>query len=549
MKWPPCAIFLLCGSAAPSALFVDVTVPSGIVWRNWNGQSTDRYLVESTTGGVGFLDFDNDGLLDLFLVNSGDTPHAHSGKPVRCALYRNLGSGKFVDVARQAGVADLPFYGMGIAAADYDNDGFTDFYVSGYPRGALFHNNGNGTFTNVTAKARVQNEGDWGASAAWFDYDRDGRLDLFIANYVQFSYSDKKHCLFGGQATYCAQMEYQGSVSRLFHNNGDGTFSDVTVHAGIGNLPGRGLGVVAVDADGDGWPDLFVARDASPNLLLINRHDGTFRDRGLEKEIAYNPDGIARSGMGIDAGDLNGDELPDFVITNFDHEYHALYLSSPAGVYKDATISSGLARYTRRYVGWGAKFIDFDNDGALDLLIANGHLHEQINISNREVSYREPILALTNDGTGRFRSVETPGSPTFESEILGRGLASGDFDNDGFVDAVVMNLNDRPVLLHNSAASAHSWIGVKLQGTRSNRDAIGARLTLRSSNRSVTRWIVGGGSFLSSSDGRVVFGLGAAREAGVLEILWPDQVKQTVSNLRLNSYNTVVEPAGSAAGR
>jgi len=528
MNW----LALLFYSAAAAPLFVDVTASSGISWRHSNDQSPDHYLVESTTGGAGFFDFDNDGRLDIFLVNG------RGAQPVHCALYRNLGSGKFVDVARSAGVAEIPFYGMGIAAADYDNDGFTDFYVSGYPAGALFHNNGNGTFTNVTAKAGVQNEGEWGASAAWFDYDRDGQLDLFVANYVQFSYADKKHCLFGAQPTYCAQTEYQGSVSRLYHNNGDGTFSDVTVQAGIGNLAGRGLGVVAVDADGDGWPDLFVARDASPNLLLINQHDGTFRDAGLEKEIAYNADGVARSGMGVDAGDLNGDGLPDFAVTNFDHEYHALYLSNPGGAYKEATVSSGLARLTRPYVGWGLKFVDFDNDGALDLLIANGHLHEQINMSNREVNYREPILFLENDGTGRFHRVEIPGNP-----ILGRGLASGDFDNDGFPDAVVMNLNDRPVLLHNSAASGHSWVGIKLQGPRSNRDAIGARLTLRSSNGTMTRWVVGGGSFLSSNDRRIVFGLRSSRAAGTLDILWPNQMKQTVSNLKLNLYNTIIEPA------
>jgi enediyne biosynthesis protein E4 len=530
MNWLALALY---GTAASAALFVDVTGPAGISWRHSNGQSMDHYLVESTTGGAGFFDFDNDGLLDIFLVKG------HGAQPVHCALYRNLGSGKFADVAQAAGVADIPFYGMGIAASDYDNDGFTDFYVTGYPAGALFHNNRNGTFTNVTATAGVQNQGQWGASAAWFDYDRDGRLDLFVANYVQFSYSEKKHCLFGTQPTYCAQTEYQGSVSRLFHNNGDGTFSDVTARAGIENLSGRGLGVVAVDADGDGWPDLFVARDASPNLLLINQHDGTFRDAGLEKEIAYNADGVARSGMGVDAGDLNGDGRPDFVVTNFDHEYHALYLSNAAGGYKEATVSSGLARLTRPYVGWGVKFVDFDNDGALDLLIANGHLHEQINMSNREVNYREPILLLKNDGTGRFRRAEIPGGP-----ILGRGLATGDFDNDGFVDAIVMNLNARPVLLHNSAASGHSWVGVKLQGTHSNRDAIGSRLTLRSSNGTMTRWIVGGGSFLSSNDRRVVFGLGGAREAGALEILWPDQRKQTVPNPKLNSYTTITEPAG-----
>ncbi len=542
MTWPRAALALVFASILPPAVFVDVTATSGISWRHWNGQSADRYLVETTTGGVGVFDFDRDGRLDIFMVNGGNTPHAHSEKPVRCALYRNLGSGKFADVAQQTGVAELPFYGMGVAAADYDNDGSTDFYVTGYPRGALFHNNGNGTFTDVTAKAQLEDAGEWGASAAWFDYDRDGRLDLFVTNYVKFSYSDQKRCVFGALPTYCAQTEYQGRVSRLFHNNGDATFSDVTGKAGMEGLPGRGLGVVAVDADGDGWQDLFVARDASPNLLLMNQHDGTFRDRGLDKDIAYNPDGIARSGMGVDAGDVNGDGLPDFVVTNFDHEYHALYISNASGPYRDATVASNLARYTRPYVGWGVKFLDFDNDGDLDLLIANGHIHEQINLSNREVGYREPILLLANDGAGRFRRVDIPSIPAFTSGILGRGLATADFDNDGYADAIVMNLNGQPVLLHNSARNGNSWVGVKLIGTRSNRDAIGAKLTLRSSHGRLTRWIAGGGSFLSSSDQRVAFGLGQAREAGTLEILWPSQVKQTVTNLKLDSYTEIQEP-------
>jgi hypothetical protein len=543
MSWWKCAALFYLAAAVPSATFVDVTEGSGISWRHSNGKSADHYLVETTTGGVGFLDFDNDGLLDIFLVNGGETPGAHSDRPVRCALYRNLGGGKFVDVAQKAGVADLPLYGMGVAAADYDNDGFTDLYVTGYPASALFHNNGDGTFTNVTSQSGMQNNGEWAASAAWFDYDRDGRLDLFVANYVKFSYADRKRCLFGNEPTYCAQTEYQGATSRLFHNEGNGTFMDVTAQAGIGDLSGRGLGVMAVDADGDGWPDIFVARDASPNLLLINQRNGTFVDKGIEAEVAYNPDGVARSGMGVDAGDLNGDALPDFVVTNFDSEYHALYLSHRGGPYKEATVSSGLARYTRRYVGWGVRFLDFNNDGALDLMIANGHIHERIAMSNQEIGYREPILLLANDGSGTFRKIEVPGNPAFEAGILGRGLASGDFDNDGFPDAIIVNLNERPVLLHNAVAHNNSWVGIKLQGVHCNRDAIGARLTLRYSNGSLTRWITGGGSFLSSSDKRIVFGLGSAQQTGTLEIVWPDGVGQTAQNLKVSTYNTIVEKA------
>ncbi len=543
LLWTAVVPMVLFASVSSWTAFVDGTESSGITWRHWNGKSADHFLVESTTGGVGILDFDNDGFQDIFLVNGGNTPARKSSGPVRCALYRNLGNGKFADVAVQAGVADLPFYGMGVSAADYDNDGYTDLYVTGYPRSTLFHNNGNGTFSDVSAKAGVQDEGAWGASAAWFDYDRDGLLDLFVTNYVQFSYADHKQCLFGSEPTYCAQTEYQGAVSRLFHNNGKGAFTDVTTKAGLGTLGGRGLGVIAIDIDGDGWSDLFVARDASPNLVLLNRRDGTFRDAGIEREIAYNSDGVARSGMGIDAADLNSDGRPDFVVTNFDHEYHALYLSTAAGQYQEATVSSGLARYTRPYVGWGVKFLDFDHDGEPDLLIANGHLHEQIEKSNKEVHYREPILLLKNDGAAKFERVAVPGNPAFETGILGRGLATADFDNDGWEDAIVMNLNERPVLLRNVTRNTNGWLGIALRGTTGNRDAIGARLTLHAGGKTATQWIAGGGSFLSSSDKRLVFGLGAATnvQSASLDIQWPNGEKQTVSNLKLSSYNVISE--------
>ncbi len=525
------AIALLLTARALSPVFEDSTDSSGIRWRHSNGESPSRFLVESTTGGVAFLDFDNDGLLDLFFV--AGTP----GSP--CALYHNLGNGKFEDVSARAGIVKLPFYGMGVAAADYDNDGFTDLYITGYPSSALFHNNGNGTFTEVTAPAGVDNKGEWGASAAWLDYDRDGRLDLFVANYVQFSYADAKKCEFAGERTYCAQTEYQGSRSHLYHNDGNGHFSDVSAASGIAASSGRALGVVAVDADGDGWVDLFVARDASPNLLLINQRDGTFRDMGIEKEIAYNSEGVARSGMGVDAADFNGDGLPDFVVTNFDHEYHALYLSDArGGPYLDAAASSGLARFTQPYVGWGVGIADFDNDGALDLLIANGHLHKRIAMANAIVSYREPPLLLTNDGRGRF---EKRASPALQTGILGRGLAVGDFDNDGLVDAAIVNLNGKPMLLHNASVERNTWVGIKLRGKKSNRDAIGARLVLHTAMGAKTAWITGGASFMSSHDRRIVFGLGSARSAGPLEIRWPNGDSQTVRDVALNRYNVIDE--------
>ena len=293
-------------------VFTDITDYAGISWKNFGGESEDRFLIEATSGGGGLLDFDSDGLLDIYLVSGGETPRGKSVTPIRNALYRGLGKLRFEDVAINAKVDHVPFYGMGVAAADYNNDGFQDLFVSGYPSCALFHNQGNGTFVDVTKQAGVQNSGRWGASATWLDYDRDGQLDLFLCNYAEFSFDDIKRCEIAGTRTYCEQKAYSGQPPTLYHNNGDGTFADVSAPAGVSKYPGRALGVVSLDVNDDGWPDLFVARDASPNLLLINGRNGTFEDRGLDAEVAYNADGVAKAGMGVDAGDVKRGRLAGF---------------------------------------------------------------------------------------------------------------------------------------------------------------------------------------------------------------------------------------------
>ena len=347
------------GVAGRSAgnIFEDVTDNSGIQWRHFNGESPDRLLIEAASGGVAFVDFDSDGLLDLFFVNGGETPKGKSQTPVRHGLFRNLGNGRFEDVTVKAGVATTSFYGMGVAAADYDNDGFQDLYMTGYLASALFHNNGNGTFRNVTQASGVENAGKWAASAAWFDYDRDGYLDLFVCNYAEISFTDPKRCEYEGKPSYCAQRAYPGQASVLYHNQGNGTFKDVSVQAGIHQLVGRAFGVVSIDFNDDGWADLYVARDASPDLLLLNQKDGTFRDAAVEAEIAYNPDGVALAGMGVDAGDVDGDGWPDIIVTNFNDEYHSLHLNRGSFPFQDGTLSSGLARFTKSYVGWGVRLL------------------------------------------------------------------------------------------------------------------------------------------------------------------------------------------------
>ena len=536
----------LCRPSLPASreIFTDVSDQAGTNWRHFNGESPDRFLIEAMSGGVAFIDFDHDGLPDIFFVNGGETPQGKSPVPVRNALYHNRGNGKFEDVAARAGVDRLPFYGMGVAAADFDNDGFTDLYITGFPSSALFHNNGNGTFTDITDKAGVRNSGKWAASAAWFDYDRDGFLDLVVCNYARLSFDDPKKCEYNGMRTYCEQTAYQGMPLTLYHNNGDGTFTDVSGAAGLAKYVGRSLGVVSVDVNDDGWPDLFVARDASPNLLLINQKNGTFADVGVDAEIAYNENGVAKAGMGVDAGDVNADGWPSFVVTNFNDEYHSLFLNRGSFPYSDWTVRSGLAAYTRAYVGWGAQFLDYDNDGNLDLIVVNGHVNPVIEITRSDVKYKEPPLLLHNNGQGIFENVKAAAGPTFRAALEGRGLAVGDFDNDGNPDVALVCLKDRPVLLHNNGVQENSWVGLELRGTKSNRDGIGAKLTLRTGNRRLVRWVTGGGSYLSSHDQRVLFGLGPgpAPETVAVEIRWPCGQIQEVSGLTTRRYHTIQEP-------
>lgn len=527
-----------------TAIYTDVTQQAGITWQHFSGESPDRFLIETMGGGVAFLDFDDDGLQDIFLVNGGETPHGKSVGAVRNALYRNLGGGKFEDVATKAGVDHMGFYGMGVAVGDFDNDGFPDLYVTGFPESAMFRNNGNGTFTNVTEKAGVKNSGKWAASAAWFDYDHDGYLDLVVTNYARFSFDDVKKCELNGTRTYCEQKAYEGMPLSLYHNNGNGTFMDVGEKSGLAKFIGRALGVIAIDVNADGWPDLFVARDASPNLLLINNRNGSFTDEALDAEVAYDSNGVAKAGMGVDAADLNEDAKPDFVVTNFNDEYHSIFISTSSLLYRDRTVASRLAAFTKSYVGWGTHFIDYDNDGNLDLLIVNGHINQVIESTRQDVKYQEPPLLLHNNGSGVFRNMREQAGPVFESEYRARGLAVGDFNNDGGVDAIFTRLDATPVLLRNNVAQNHPWVGFELQGIKSNRDAIGAKITLDAGGRKLVRWITGGGSYLSSQDKRIVIGIPHSSPNIDVEIKWPSGTVQRLTNLSLKQYHHVVEPAG-----
>ena len=527
-------------------VFTDVTGPAGITWKHFNGESPDRFLIETSCGGAAFLDFDGDGLLDIYLVNGGETPRGMSPTPVLNALYRNLGEGRFEEMAERAGVGQVGFYGMGAAAADYDNDGDQDLYVTGYPSSALFRNNGDGTFENVSERAGVENPERWGASAAWIDYDRDGLLDLFVCNYAELSFANPITCDHKGIPAYCDQKSYVPSRSRLFRNRGGGAFDDVSMASGIDRHKSRAFGVVSIDADGDGWQDLLVAGDATPNLLLRNKQDGTFEEVGFEADMAFNSEGVARSGMGIDAGDFDGDGNPDFVVTNFHDEFHALYGNGGAFPFRELSRSSGLTRFTVPYVGWGVRFIDYDNDSDQDLVIVNGHVTRTIELARRDITYLQLPLLLDNDGRGKLRDLAERAGPVFRTGHAARGLAIGDYDNDGDSDALLVRLNRRPLLLRNNRGQDSTWIGFRLEGTRSNRDAVGARVEIDWRERKSVRWLTGGGSFLASHDKRLLFGLGEAGPERVeATIQWPNGQRQRLSGLKANRYHSIVE--GKAA--
>ena len=526
-------------------IFSNVSNAAGITWKHFSGASPDRLLIETMGGGVGFIDSNGDGLLDIFLVNGGETPNGKSKAPVRNALYRNLGNGKFKDVSREAGFSDSNFYGMGVSIADYDNDGHQDIFVTGYPRCALFHNNGDGTFSDVSRVAGIENTGRWAASAAWFDYDRDGLLDLIVCNYVRFSFTGRQpDCEYDGVRTYCEQRGYEGMPLTLYHNNGNGTFTDVSEASGVAQYIGRALGVVAIDIDDNGWTDLIVTRDGSPNLLLINKGDGTFEDAGLAAEIAYDSSGNTRAGMGVDVGDINGDGYPDIVVTNFNFEYHSIFLGAKTLPFTNWTRESHVAMNTRLNVGWGAHFLDYDNDGSLDLMIVNGHINEVVEKAQNGVKYKEQPLLLCNTGKGVFENAVENAGEAFRASYTARGLAIGDFDNDGGTDAIFTCIGESPVLLHNNVASAKPWIGMELVGTKSNRDAIGSKVTMRGSEGKTVRWITSGSSYLSSHDKRIIFGLGSQfhGDSVEFEIRWPSGASQIVRGLKIRRYHKVTEP-------
>jgi hypothetical protein len=516
---------------------------SGIHWVHNAGRSTQKYLPESPGPGCAFLDYDNDGWLDLYLVNSGKSDFYTPPQPLRNALYRNNRDGTFTDVTLKAGVAAGGF-GMGVAVGDYDNDGFPDLYVTQCGRSILYHNNGDGSFTDVTERAGVGVSG-WASTAVWFDYDNDGRLDLLVCQFAEFDKNSGCGIGADGQRHYCIPKVFRPMPSWLFHNNGDGTFTDVSRESGIAAHLGKAWGAVAVDVNNDGWLDLFVSNDTVGNFLFLNRGNGRFEDAGLAADVSYSADGRARSGMGVDAADFNQDGWMDLFVANIDEEIFSLYQNNRDGTFDDRSIPLGVGLSTRWMSGWGVKFLDYDNDGDLDLFLANGFPDDLVDHFSSQVKYREPLLLFHNTG-GKFRDVSQESGPVFQKALAARGLAVGDIDNDGGLDVLVAVNNGPPVLLRNNVGRLNHWLGVKLEGTKSNRDAIGARVTYQAGDWKRSRTVVGGGSFMSSHDLRLILGLGHRSKVDTLEVQWPKPGGgvERFTNLPVDRYITIVEGTG-----
>jgi enediyne biosynthesis protein E4 len=536
------------GWATPTAqvTFTDVTRSSGITFQHDNAATPEKFLIETMGSGCAWIDYDQDGLLDLYLVNGAATKVYTPGHPLNSALYHNNGNGTFTDVTAKAGVGSNTLFGMGVAVGDYDNDGFPDLFVCGYGRCLLYHNNGDGTFSDVTSRAGVANTALWASSAAWFDYDNDGRLDLVIANYVDWSPERNFYCgdRGPGMRSYCHPDDFNPQPPTLFHNNGDGTFSDVSKSAGLAAKPANGLGIVTFDYDNDGWQDIFIANDHMPNSLFHNNRNGTFSEVGYLAGVAVSGDGQVEAGMGTDAADTTGNGRMDLVAVHLDMQLARLYQNMGDGTFEDATFRSRLSYATFHMSEFGTRFFDYDNDGAIDLFMANGHVLDNIERYHADTKYAEPKLMFRNTGHGIFQNVSDQLGPDFLAPRVSRGAAVGDFDNDGDLDILVNNCGQAPQLLRNDGGNRNHWIEILLIGTKSNRDGVGARVKLRSGDLTLYDQRKGGMSYQSAQDPRLHFGLGQRAKIDSIEILWPSGMETKLTNVECKQILAVKEGTG-----
>ncbi|HEX3555658.1 MAG TPA: CRTAC1 family protein [Thermoanaerobaculia bacterium] len=525
--------------AAKGVTFTDITAASGVKFTHNSGRSGKKYLPESLGSGVALFDADGDGWLDILLINGRDwDPKGRTSLP---ALYHNNHDGTFTNVIRGSGL-DVQMYGMGVAVADYDNDGREDVYVTSLDGDRLFHNEGGGKFKDVTAASGIRNAS-FGTSAAWLDYDRDGKVDLFVANYVQWSRDKDLWCsLDGAIKSYCTPESYKGTGSKLYRNLGGGKFEDVSQKAGVGDPTSKSLGVAVLDYNGDGWPDLFVANDTQPNKLYRNQGNGTFKDEALEAGVAFSEEGTARGAMGVDAADYDRSGRPHLLVGNFTNEMLALYHNEGGGVFVDEAPSSTVGQVSLLTLTFGVFFFDYDLDGLPDILAANGHLEEEINRVQPRIQYKEPPLLFRNLGNGKFATAAV--GSAFARPMVARGAAYGDLDNDGDLDVVFTTNHGPAVVFRNDGGNRNHWLRVKTVGTRSNRDGLGTVVRVTSAGGKQWTLVRTGSSYCSQSEIAPTFGLGPDKVVQTLELEWPSGTRQRFTNLPANQVVTVDETKG-----
>jgi hypothetical protein len=536
----------------PAAVtFRDVTQQAGIHFAHNNGAFGKKFLPETLGPGVAFIDYDNDGWPDIFLVNGMDWP-GHTSKHSTPKLYRNNHDGTFTDVTHKAGLDTVEMFGMGVAVGDFDNDGYDDLFVTAYGQSHLFHNNGNGTFTDVTQKAGLGGVQEFSTGAAWVDYDKDGRLDLVVANYVQWSPETDLYCTLDGKSkSYCTPESYKGTSVRLWHNRGDSTFEDVTKKTGLGDPTSKTLGIAVLDYDGDGWPDLLLSNDTQPNKLYRNNGNGTFTEKAVLAGVAFSEDGVARAGMGVDTADYDRSGHPSLLITNFANQMLSLYHNEGSGLFVDEAPQSEIGRASLLTLGFGCFFFDYDLDGWPDVFVANGHIDPDIQRVQANVKYAMPPHLFRNLGKGKFEEVTKSMGAAFSAPRVARGAAYADIYNDGRLD-VLMATNGGPAVLFRNEASdlaANHSLRVKLIGTKSNRDGIGATVRVTASGETQTQMMRSGSSYLSASELVLTFGLAQHEKAESVEILWPSGQINRLANVAAGQTIVATEGKSITANR